>query len=130
MGRRRHPLEVAFELGLGALPPGPLRRDDRREMARTLRDQIDAAPTAAGRVRVAWRAIRRLPFTRTDHVEAPTVEDPSIAAALDALDVKHRSVHARATEAAARLYLALHASGKLYAHELAAERPIRESYAA
>ncbi len=61
MGRRRHPLEVAFELGLGALPPGPLRRDDRREMARTLRDQIAAAPTAAGRVRVAWRAIRRLP---------------------------------------------------------------------
>ncbi|MDY7103458.1 MAG: sigma factor-like helix-turn-helix DNA-binding protein [Actinomycetota bacterium] len=38
------------------------------------------------------RAIRRLPFTRTDHVEAPTVEDPSIAAALAALDVKHRSV--------------------------------------
>ena len=66
MGRRRHPLEVAFELGLGALPPGPLRRDDRREMARTLRDQIAAAPTAAGRVRVAWSAIRRLPGVLID----------------------------------------------------------------
>lgn len=38
------------------------------------------------------RAIRRLPFVRADHVEAPTVEDPSIEAALAALDIKHRSV--------------------------------------
>lgn len=38
------------------------------------------------------RAVRKLPFARADHVDAPTVEDPSIAAALEALDIKHRSV--------------------------------------
>ncbi|NNF14418.1 MAG: FtsX-like permease family protein, partial [Gemmatimonadetes bacterium] len=61
MNPRPHPLELAFQLALRALPPGPLRSEDAPEMLLTLRDQMEAEFSAWGRVRVAWRALRRTP---------------------------------------------------------------------
>lgn len=58
---RRHPLERVFALLIAALPPGPLRDQDREQMARTLRDQVDDAPGVWARLRVTVRALRRLP---------------------------------------------------------------------
>lgn len=57
----RHPLERVYALLLAALPPGPLRDHDRPEMERTLADLVGAAPTAWARLRVAGRAVLRLP---------------------------------------------------------------------
>lgn len=61
MSRHRHLLERVLELGLHALPPGPLRREDRREIVATLGDQLAGAPAGFGRIRVGLRAVRRLP---------------------------------------------------------------------
>ncbi|MDH3424225.1 MAG: hypothetical protein OEN00_14620, partial [Gemmatimonadota bacterium] len=59
--RPRHPLEAVYSALLAALPPGALRRDDRDEMRRTLRDQVTHAGSGWGRLRVTARAVRRLP---------------------------------------------------------------------
>ena len=58
---RRHPLEWVFSWLLRTLPPGPLRDEDRPEIERTLRDQVEAAPSAWARLDRTVRALWRLP---------------------------------------------------------------------
>lgn len=54
-------MEAAFRLALHALPPGPLRSEDREEMVLTLRDQLANAPSAWARLRIGARALLRTP---------------------------------------------------------------------
>lgn len=54
-------MEAAFRLALTALPPGPLRSEDREEMALTLRDQLQDASSSWARLRIGLRALLRTP---------------------------------------------------------------------